>query len=354
MRTLKSLPSVPPRIQPIGGDESRYTITLENKEITIHRRRVPIGELHLDPNNQRIQFAIAQRRPNEISEEQIERILWQYDFVKNLYHSIEQNGGLIHPVAILRDGRVIEGNCRTVALRKLSKEYPGDPRFALVSCEVFPNDLTDDQLTLLLGEWHIAGKHEWNPYEKAEYMYKATRLCNKTIDKLSYHLRVSRTTIWLNVRAYELANEFLARYPNPESIQKFSYFLEFVKKKALQSRLRGDPDFKEKVFGWIGDGKLDAGWQVRELAAIIERPEIEKKLDEEGFWAAHAALLQVAPSLASDLYRNVDQTITRLRQAAAAEIQDLRKGNAAKVEKLRELYREVKAIGELAGLQMED
>jgi hypothetical protein len=290
----------------------------------------------------------------KISEEQIEKILWKYDFVKNLYHSIEQNGGLIHPVAILGDGRVIEGNCRTVALRKLSQQNPGDARFGLVPCEVFPNDLTEEQLTLLLGEWHIAGKHEWNPYEKAEYIYKATHLFNKTIDYLSYHLRLSRTTIWLNVKGYELAKEFLAQYPSPENIQKFSYFVEFVKKKTLQNRVKSDPEFKQKFFNWVGTGKFDAGWQVRELADIVERPELEKKLDEEGFWAAHAGLLQVAPSLASDLYRSIDQTILKLRQTAAMEIQDLRKGNAAKVEKLRGLYQAVKEVADLGGVCLSD
>lgn len=353
MRALKSLPSISPKAQLKDSQESRYTVILENKEITIVRSRVPIGELHLDPKNQRIQFVLAQLEPGEVSGEQIEKILWKYDFVKNLYHSIEQNGGLIHPVAILEDGLVIEGNCRTVALRKLAQQYPGDTRFALVPCEVFPNDLTQDQLTLLLGEWHIAGKHEWDPYEKAEYMYKATHQLNKTIDYLSYHLRVSRTTIWLNVKAYELAKDFLAQYPSPENVQKFSYFLEFVKKKALQNRLKKDPEFKQKFFSWIAKGKLDAGSQVRELAAIIERPELERKLDEEGFWAAHSALLQVAPSLASDLYRTIDQTITKLRQAAATEIQELREGNAAKVEKLRELYHVVKEIADLGRVCLE-
>lgn len=354
MRALKSLPSVEPKPRTKDTHETYYTVTLENKEITIAWRRVPIGELRLDPKNQRIQYVVAQHVGRKVSEEQIEKILWKYDFVKDLYHSIEQNGGLIHPVAILGDGRVIEGNCRTVALRKLAQRNPGDARFALVPCEVFPNDLTEEQLTLLLGEWHIAGKHEWNPYEKAEYMYKATHLCNKTIDYLSYHLRVSRSTIWLNVKAYEMAKEFLSQYPNPENIQKFSYFLEFVKKKTLQTRLKNDPGFKQKFFSWVGDGKFDAGWQVRVLAAIIERPELEKKLDDEGFWAAHAALLQVAPSLASDLYRNVDQTVSKLRQAAASEIQELRKGNVAKVEKLRELYKAVAEIADLANFSLRD
>ncbi len=340
-----------PRQEPLS-EETSYSIILENREIRIQRKRVPIGELHLDPNNQRIQFVLALLGRTEVDESLIEETLWKYDFLRDLYHSIEQNGGLIHPIAATPDGKVLEGNCRTVSLRKLCEKYPGDPRFALVPAEVFPGDLTADQLTLLLGEWHIAGKHEWDPYEKAEYIYKAARLLNKTFDYLAYHLRMSRATIEQNIRAYELAKEFLARYPAPESLQKFSYFLESAKKKPLRERLQRDSDFKERFFTWLVDGTLDRGSQVRELAVIVDRPELERKLDKKGFWAARSALLEVEPSRASDLYKAIDHAIAKLRHAAASEVQELRKGSAAKISKLRELYRTLKEVADLSGVRL--
>jgi len=35
--------------------------------------------------------------------------------------------------------------------------------------------VTDEQLTMLLGELHIAGRIEWRAFEQAEYVWKITR-----------------------------------------------------------------------------------------------------------------------------------------------------------------------------------
>src|SRR5687767_4521477 len=81
-----------------------------------------IEELRLDPNNPRIRHAQAANgaRNKPLSEVEIEEFLWKKDEVKKLYQAIRANRGLIERVYITTNGVVVEGNERTVALRKIA------------------------------------------------------------------------------------------------------------------------------------------------------------------------------------------------------------------------------------------
>jgi hypothetical protein len=91
--------------------------------------------------------------------------------VKALYSSIEQNGG-VHDDLILDASRraasflVREGNCRTVASRRLVMST-GDPRFESMPAMVFDR-ITEEDLAVLLADLHVAGRIRWDAYEQAK------------------------------------------------------------------------------------------------------------------------------------------------------------------------------------------
>src|SRR6266849_7844070 len=145
------------RTSPTGS--TSITVRLGNQDFTLERKLVDVNLLKLDPSNQRVSY-LVRRKAAAVSDQDLHKILWEMDAVKDLYQSIYQNGGLLEDPIIRRDGIVVEGNCRTVALRELHKKYPNDKRFSRVYVRFLPEDVTEEQLMLLLGELHIAGKIE--------------------------------------------------------------------------------------------------------------------------------------------------------------------------------------------------
>lgn len=330
-----------------------YSITLKNREITVHRRKVALGDLILDRKNFRLQSLIHSLNLNEsiLTEEKFTELIWRFHFVRGLYNSIEKNGGLISPLFIMADGKVIEGNCRTVALRKLSEKYPGDERFANIPCEVIPDSISPEELMYLLGEWHVGGKHPWGPYEKAEYVYKAVVISGISIEEMSRHLRVPQAFLRQSIMAYQLAKEFLTRFPRSESFQKFSYFVEFVKKPSLQAYLLEKPSFKDLFFHWLDDGTIAEGKQIRELAVIVSNSRLKIIMEQSGFSTARAALLRSDPSFDSTLFRAVDDVLIKLRKLKKDEVVELDHG--AKKKRLVTLANTLKKTLTAAGISLE-
>src|SRR5437660_995249 len=114
----------------------------------------------------------------------------------------------------------------------------------------------DVQISLLLGELHIAGKIEWRAFDQAEYVWKMNKVFGKTYDFLATHLRWSRSKLSQKISAYEETKAYLERTGDPQGINRFSHFEEFMKKKPLRDRREQDPSFMEQFGKWVQDGKF--------------------------------------------------------------------------------------------------
>src|SRR5262249_30976281 len=110
--------------QPVS---THQTIRLGNRDFDLERVKVPLGFLRLDPQNQRVSY-LLRRQQAAAGDAELEELLWLMDPVKDLYNSIYQNGGLISDPIVRRNGIVVEGNCRTVCLRRLRQRFPEDER----------------------------------------------------------------------------------------------------------------------------------------------------------------------------------------------------------------------------------
>ena len=180
-----------------NDEKQKHTFKLGNQDFTVERKKVPIDWLKLDPDNQRISYKLTllRKEGKGNTDQEIHDLLWSMDAVKNLYQSVLQNGGLIEEPFVRNDGIVVEGNSRTVVMRELHKKFPGDERFATLYVRILPPNATDEQIITLLGLMHIAGKIEWQAYEKAEHVWKMVKEYAKTYDYLATHLRMSRSKI---------------------------------------------------------------------------------------------------------------------------------------------------------------
>lgn len=323
-------------------------ITIAGRPIKLRHINIPIYEVHLDPNNQRVQFLISLlgQTPNE---NEIAEQLWGLADVKQLYRSVRQNGGLLERTIVRANGNVVEGNCRTVVYRKLYQNEP-DERWATIPSRVLPEDISEKEIAYLLGELHVAGKNEWTAFEQGAYVYKMNEDHGYTVADLAELLRSSKSKVNQRLWAYTLMKErFLDNSSEPQDILKWSYFEEFYK--AFKTKEAAAP-WEASLVRWVRDGKLDHGAQVRDLRAITTDPEALKALDENGYEDAMLILVREQPELTSRLFKLVVRTIDELNSAPAGEIRAIKGGDQPRLKKLQELYRTLNDFADLAGISL--
>jgi hypothetical protein len=334
------------------SNENEY-VTLQGRQIPLTRMMVPVEALELDPRNPRIQFLVGQRA-GLVSDRELDELLWEKDRVKLLSQSILQNGGVIEPLIVQRNGknyRVREGNLRTVASRHLIEQHPHASEFQMVPAIVFDGTLTEEDLAVLLADMHVAGKIRWDAYEQAKHVHDLFHIYGKPYEWLSNHLRMSKGKIRELLTAYKAMSEFLQEYPAPGNVRKYSFFAELMKKRDLRDRFEVDPQFKQKFHKWLADEKLTDARQVRSLESILANKEAEKELDSAGYDAAEEVLKREDPALESDLFWAVKHATEKLKAAPASDIQDLKAGNPQKIILLRNLYRAIEDIETLASVK---
>jgi len=329
---------------------------LQGKDIPYVRASVRVDQCELDPTNPRIQFLIGQRG-NNVSQKELDELIWDKDTVKALGQSIFQNGGVYDAIIVQRNREndkylVREGNCRTVASRHLLEQHPNDTRFMAMPAMVFDVDLTEEDLAVLLADMHVAGKIRWDAYEQAKHVHDLYTIYGKTYEWLSDHLRLSKSKITELLLAYKATNEYLQTHPAPSNVKKFSLFHEVTKKKELRERFNEDIEFKQKLHKWITEGHLTDSRQVRDLPQILGNQEATKVLEEDGFEDALKVLIRNDPSLASDLFRSIKDATEKLKRAPANDLQDLKGGDPQKLIMLRNLHRAIEDLATLAGIKL--
>jgi len=327
-------------------DQFVEMITLQDRPVLLRHERLDLSAVHLDPANQRVQFLLSGRAA-EAGEQEIADLVWERPATKALSRAIKATGGLIESI-IVKGDTVVEGNCRLVCYRKLREQDPENPRWETIPARLLPDDITDQQIAMLLGDFHVAGKNEWTLFEQAAYVYRMHHEMAYSQEFLAEHLRRSKSYINQLFHAYEIMKDrYLAAYPGPESVEKFSYFLEFAKK----FRQPGENDI-ENLVRWVGENRLTEGRQVRRLPDILSTPKAQEALDNVGYEAAQEVLEAEHPELVSPLFATMGRMISALRTAPLEELQALRDGDEAKVHQVAELCQALSDFLKMAELEL--
>ncbi len=341
----------PVKKSPTNG--TALSFPLDGVTFTVTRGLWKVADLKLDPKNQRLGYLLrTYKKGVPATDKELHEMLWDMDSVKNLYQSIYQNGGLLEDPIIRKDGTVVEGNCRTVCLRQICKKYPEDKRFEKIYARVLPADVTEEQLMLLLGELHVAGKIEWRAYDQAEYVWKMSKLFGKSYDYLASHLRWSRSKLSQKIAAYEETKSYITRTGDPLGTTRFSHFEEFMKKKQLRDKLEDNKEFIIEFGNWVFEGKFQEAHDVRLLPAILENRKAYDKFLESGIREAQRVLIAADPSLASNLYSTLDQAATELENISMAEITAIKNSDKVRLEKLERLVKAIQSLEQYAGIKL--
>jgi hypothetical protein len=329
------------------------TIRIQDRDVPVERTRLTVSQLTLDPENPRIQYLIG-RLPGDVSQQDLDDLLWSKDPVKALAQSIKQNGGVYENLIVQEfDGRFVvrEGNSRTVAARHLAATHPGDDRFTTVPVTLFDGEITEDDLAVLLADMHVTGKIRWDAYEQAKHVWTLHNIHGKPYEWLATHLRMSKSKITQQLKAYKWTTEYLTENHDPRNIEKFAFFYELARKRQLDERYTDDPDFQHQFKTWLSEGKLNDSKQVRQLGTVLSNHQATKVLDEDGWNAATNVLIREDPALGSDLYVAVKRATEALQKVPFDEITDLG-NNKQKLLMLRNLNRAIQDLATHADVEL--
>lgn len=336
------------------------TIPLGSSRVEVRLAMVSINEIRLDQANPRIFYRLqTEKKPNPKQQDLID-ILWEDSDTKKLKRSIQKTQGVIEAIIVGGDGSILEGNCRVTCYHKLTKEDPENERWKRIKTRILPIDVTRDQISMLLGELHIAGKNEWKPFEQANHLYTMHERGNSSLEDLAAIYRMSKTKVRQMINAYRLmSEEYLPKVKDPYSLlDKWSYFFEFYKK-FNPDRDRRKPNGREietDFVKWMLDGKFKpvgkGARQIRDLPRILDNPEARSVFEKADFDQAWKVVEKQTPELGSRLFKSIAVATESLENAPVSELKAIEEGDESRIKKLLSLKRALHDFMRRAGVKV--
>lgn len=341
----------------------KETIIVKGREISYKIEDVDIYSLEYYKENPRINYIISKHLPEKITQEFIEQELLKLDSVKERIKDLEENKGLLDEVYVLGN-KVVEGNTRLCAFRRLNKKYPDDQRWKFIKARILQDDVTDDELFYILSIFHIKGKTEWDAYEKAAYIYKMIKVLNKSPEDIGKQLGKHRKTIEAMLNAYEImSKKYLVNTQDTElvngvrdQLKKYSYFEAFSLQKDLVQRAKETPAFLNEFVEWVKEDRFKKAQNVRELPKILGNKKACKVFyefdTEEAFDGAMYVLYEHKPEKVDRFYKKVREFRDLIKEAEVMKIKYEIEENKNKKAELQQCYKDLKRFCKELGLNI--
>jgi hypothetical protein len=249
---------------------------------------VPVRRLRLNSNNPRMKLRVVSPVESEIEE-----LLWREDSTRSLYNEIKFSGGLSEKPIVDARLVVLEGNRRTVCLRRLDDEVNNgeltgfeDHQFSTTQCVMLPAETDPKDVNLLLARAHVGGKKEWSPLSQAEQIHEMVNRHGMSTREIANALSLSPHSIEVMLKAFKATTEYGSRHSDADSkwIHKFPFFYELFRSRGLKEWGRSKRNLN--LFMRLLSGqkpKLYRLTQVRELPRIINKPNAMELLRTKGF-----------------------------------------------------------------------
>ena len=240
------------------------TILLRGEKIEVYSCELPHLQLEFYPENPRIYSAIREDDNDNPSQDDIFRALAKAEHVRDtLVPSIKHNGGLIEPI-LVRGKVVLEGNSRLAAYRRRSQSEPEKWKF--IRAKVLPADVTDSQVFSLLGEYHMVGKKDWQPFEQAGYLFRRFKHHQTNTEILAEEVGLTKRRVDHLVAVYQYMVDH-----NERNAEKWSYYDELLKGRAFKEAQTLYPEFYEVVTTKIKSGEIGRAVDLRDdLPKIVK------------------------------------------------------------------------------------
>ena len=244
---------------------TKDTLTIGKKIFDVRIDELKQADLQFYVDNPRV-YSVLRSQTDTPSQKEIEELMTSMDHVKQLKLSIEENGGLIDPL-IVRDGDfvVLEGNSRLAAYRLLCGTDP--VRWGKVKCTILPADIDDSAIFTLLGQYHIVGRKDWNPFEQAGYLFRRKQETRYPVEAMAKELGITAGVAQNYIKVYE----FMLKN-NELSPDKWSYWEEYLKNRAVKKYREVDPELDKVVVEAVRSSQITQAMEMRKLGEILASP----------------------------------------------------------------------------------
>lgn len=241
-------------------------ITIGKKEYDVVEELLNQCELLFYEANPRV-YSILRANGTTPTQKEIQTKMISMDHVKQLRLSIEQNGGLIDPLIVVRrNGEyvVLEGNSRLAAYRLLAEKEPY--KWQKVRANILPEEITENDIFTLLGQYHLVGRKDWSVFEQAAYLYRQKQSSGLENDILAKNvgLTESKVNSYITVYTFMLEHDDL----RPD---RWSYYEEYLKSRGIRKYRETSPKIDNTFVKQVKSGEIKQAMDVRTVLGEVAK-----------------------------------------------------------------------------------
>lgn len=344
------------------------TLSVNGASIGIRLVEVELSKLKLDPDNPRLHsFYLTHELPAEPSQAQLSKILESLPEFQSLLDAIARNRGCFHPPLVTLDMRVLEGNRRVAALRKLATEHHKTDTWQKITVQQLTHRIQLTQEKAVRAKFHLEGMLAWDGLSQlTEYLAVSER---EGAEYLATMLGRFRLQIEPLLVAGRCLRKFSQQFPQTHSQQSlwvlvglcgvkqiepavaFSHTTRFIFTDDDGERPARQPFPLSQMMRWISEGRFTKPYQDEQRQYIIrpaQVPAVLRRVRQAGEEVL-AYFLEPDGSLAKALSVLESGKKTKYRQQRQAltltnkYMDMLNQIKAIKREDSPELYREAMA-----------
>lgn len=242
-------------------------ITIGKKEVEYKECEISQQELSFYVDNPRVYTTLRDNGCENPTQGEIEKLMRASEHVKELKEQIKQNGGLIEPLIVVPRNNeyiVIEGNSRLAAYRILADKQPIE--WGKVRCNILSADVTDDDIDILLGTYHLVTKKDWSKFEKAAYLYRMKKRDDSQIDTLARKTGLSVGSVKKYLKIYD----FMVK--NKDTVQNhWNDYEQYVGSKSFDKYRDTYPELDDLMVKKIKSGEIKQAKDIRDKLAPIAK-----------------------------------------------------------------------------------
>lgn len=242
-------------------------------KLTIGKTEYDVEEVLLDQSqllfyedNPRVYSAL--RADGSVpTQEIIEAKMTSMDHVKQLRLSIEQNGGLIDPLMVVkRNGQyvVLEGNSRLAAYRLLFQKDP--VKWCKVRVCLLPDSISESDIFTLLGQYHLIGRKDWSVFEQAAYLYRQQESSKIDTDILAKNVGLTTGKVNTYITVYKFMLEHDDLRPD-----RWSYYEEYLKNRGIRKYRETSPEIDDTFVKQVKTGQIKQAIDVRDVLGKVAK-----------------------------------------------------------------------------------
>lgn len=249
------------------------TINIGEKVYITEELSLPQSQLRFYVKNPRVYSELVKEDGDYPNQSVIESHMTATEHAKELKEKIKANNGLIYPVIVRKgDYVVLEGNTRLAAYRILAKQEPDNENWKKMKCVVLPENITEDDINILLGASHIKGKKDWDPYEQAGHLYRWHTNSRLPLVTMAKQLGLTKGVVESMINVYNFMKEHDDLNKN-----RWSYYEEYLKNKGISKLREENPNFDVIFVNQVINSEVPSAQYVRKIGEIGNLPKNNKE-----------------------------------------------------------------------------